>query len=242
MNWCIYSIDQDNISLIFPRLQVEEHIKSDIQNAISNGKIVIIPERNINFHEWSGTGYVILDPEDGSGAYMLSNGTAGFWWWVGVVGYVIAEMAFWLCVAVEVVLAVLFLMPVIAALGPALAKIGVIINTALIWARVTAGAAATAIGKALVYIQNIPTKVYISTHLAVENFLGTHPDVASLVSYNKMAIKLTPPSKIDITPLVVGTTNWMIAQYMNIYLYASTQYQSMISYIAKHTGGLIPPP
>ncbi|MEW6680964.1 MAG: hypothetical protein AB1297_08130, partial [bacterium] len=73
----IYSIDKNNIGEILPQLQVSSGVKNDIQNAIAANKIVIIPQTNIQYHNWNGTGYIVIDPDTGAGAYLISGGMGG---------------------------------------------------------------------------------------------------------------------------------------------------------------------
>ena len=74
----IYYINQDNISTILPQLQVGSDVIYDIENAVNaGGKEVIVSETNIEFNNWVGCGYVIFDPDTGSGAYMISGNKNG---------------------------------------------------------------------------------------------------------------------------------------------------------------------
>jgi hypothetical protein len=73
----IYQITSANMATIFPLLQVSDQIKTDIINAVNAGKEVLIPERELSVSQWSGTGYIISDPNTGEGAYLISGGTAG---------------------------------------------------------------------------------------------------------------------------------------------------------------------
>ena len=41
------------------------------------GKLVTVSRSNIEFQDWNGCGYIILDPETGAGAYMISGGLSG---------------------------------------------------------------------------------------------------------------------------------------------------------------------
>jgi hypothetical protein len=73
----LYKITQNNISTILPQLQIDWQIKTDIQNAVNAGKVVTAPKANITFNGWTGCGYIIIDPETGAGAYMISGGGNG---------------------------------------------------------------------------------------------------------------------------------------------------------------------
>lgn len=73
----IYQIDKNNISVILPQLSHDNQVITDIRNAVAAGKVVTTSEKSINFNGWSGSGYIILDPNTGSGAYMISGGLNG---------------------------------------------------------------------------------------------------------------------------------------------------------------------
>jgi transglutaminase-like putative cysteine protease len=73
----IYTIDSSNISTILPQLQVVSGVKSDIENAVNAGKKVVVSKTNIQYNDWNGAGYIILDPTTGAGAYMISGGLSG---------------------------------------------------------------------------------------------------------------------------------------------------------------------
>jgi hypothetical protein len=73
----IYTINQSNISTILPQLQISQDVKSDIQNAVNAGKEVTVSKTNITFNGWIGAGYIIIDPNTGAGAYMISGGQSG---------------------------------------------------------------------------------------------------------------------------------------------------------------------
>jgi len=73
----LYTIDKNNISDLLPQLQVTPEAIADIENAVNAGKKVIISKTNIQYNDWNGVGYIILDPVQGSGAYLISGGLAG---------------------------------------------------------------------------------------------------------------------------------------------------------------------
>jgi len=73
----LYAVNQENISTVLPQLQIDQYVKTDIQNAVNAGKIVTVSKTNISYNGWSGCGYIITNPETGAGAYMLSGGISG---------------------------------------------------------------------------------------------------------------------------------------------------------------------
>lgn len=73
----IYQIDKNNISVILPQLNHESQVIADISNAIASGKVVTTSQTKVSLNGWSGSGYIITDPNNGSGAYMISGGLNG---------------------------------------------------------------------------------------------------------------------------------------------------------------------
>ncbi len=73
----VHQIDAENIATKLPLLQLSGEVKTDIQNAINAGKVVIVSERNIQLNNWNGVGYIVLDSYSGAGAYMISNNMSG---------------------------------------------------------------------------------------------------------------------------------------------------------------------
>ncbi len=73
----IYKVDSSNAAAILPQLQVAESVKSEISNAINAGLMVQIPKTSITQSGWTGSGYIISNLTDGSGAYRISGGLNG---------------------------------------------------------------------------------------------------------------------------------------------------------------------
>ncbi len=73
----IFKIDLSNITVILPNLQMTDAIKTEISNAINGGLTVQIPQTNITQSGWTGVGYIVSNPTDGSGAYRISGGLNG---------------------------------------------------------------------------------------------------------------------------------------------------------------------
>ena len=73
----IYTITKENYNQVLPKLSLSANVMSDIQNAINADKVVIVHEKNISYKGWHGSGYVILDPKYGTGAYLIDGGADG---------------------------------------------------------------------------------------------------------------------------------------------------------------------
>lgn len=73
----LYTINQENIHDLLPKLEVGDATRRDIQDAVNANRFVMIPQRNIQYYDWNGIGYLIFEPETGAAAYMISGGIAG---------------------------------------------------------------------------------------------------------------------------------------------------------------------
>ena len=73
----IYEITSNNIGNIMPKLQISPEAVDDIRNAVAAGKKVYVPERSLQYYNWHGDGYIIINPTTGGGAYMIAGGLAG---------------------------------------------------------------------------------------------------------------------------------------------------------------------
>jgi len=72
----IYSINNEN-SYRVGELQISSGDRQDIMNAIYAGKTVVVPKTEIQYIDYSGIGYAVVDSETGAGAYMISGGLSG---------------------------------------------------------------------------------------------------------------------------------------------------------------------
>lgn len=70
-------INQSQNNTILQSLQIDEDVKIEITNALVAGNEVTVHEANITVNRWIGSGYVIFDPDTGSGAYKISGGLNG---------------------------------------------------------------------------------------------------------------------------------------------------------------------
>ncbi len=73
----ILTFDAGNVGTQLENLQLAENVRTDIAEALSLGWTVHVPAQPIRYFDWSGTGYIKEDPQDGAAGYMLSGMTAG---------------------------------------------------------------------------------------------------------------------------------------------------------------------
>ncbi|MBC3873738.1 transglutaminase-like domain-containing protein [Undibacterium flavidum] len=76
----IYTLNLKNQTLhdgIVQSLQIDSQVKSEIANALATGKEVVVHEKDVTVGGWVGSGYTILDPDSGAGAYKIAGGGNG---------------------------------------------------------------------------------------------------------------------------------------------------------------------
>jgi hypothetical protein len=78
--WCqnhsipVYSINQTNLYETLPRLHYPGWLKEWIKSDVLAGNIVITPDRYVTIERWHGTGWAVINPETGLGAYYILGG------------------------------------------------------------------------------------------------------------------------------------------------------------------------
>ena len=73
----IYQIDATNLAQVLPLLELPSAVRADVVNSVNAGKIVTVPQRDFQYLDWSGVGYLVIDPVTGAGGYLISGGLAG---------------------------------------------------------------------------------------------------------------------------------------------------------------------
>lgn len=131
----IYRITQANSAAALPLLQLSSAVESDIRTAVSQGKTVLVPEREITDGPWRGVGYIIQDETTGAGAYMIAGGANGG----GLLDCVRELVPRWVLVLLIALLIILLLILLILLLG----ELAPVLVPALVFAAATAGPRAT---------------------------------------------------------------------------------------------------
>ncbi len=52
-------------------------VESEIRNAVVAGNIATAHESQLNYYSWVGSGYLLINPKSGAGAYKISGGNNG---------------------------------------------------------------------------------------------------------------------------------------------------------------------
>jgi hypothetical protein len=82
----IYRITQANRDSALPNIHHDGETMAEITAALNAGKVVITHTDSVSVPGgWVGAGYLILDPNTGDGAYKISGGQNGSFFYIGVV-------------------------------------------------------------------------------------------------------------------------------------------------------------
>ncbi|MGN0595158.1 MAG: polymorphic toxin-type HINT domain-containing protein, partial [Hominimerdicola sp.] len=73
----IHYITKENLESELSQITFSNQLISEIQSSVNAGKIIIIPEHELEINQWSGVGYMVLDPDTYACGYMISGGMAG---------------------------------------------------------------------------------------------------------------------------------------------------------------------
>jgi len=73
----IYQMTRDNMASTLPNLNLVRETENEIRTALNAGLTVIAHTDNVSVPGWTGAGYIISNPETGSGAYKISGGGNG---------------------------------------------------------------------------------------------------------------------------------------------------------------------
>lgn len=73
----IWTITQDNLSDALAAINLSNEIEGEIRNAVLAGKVATAHEEPIDFAGGTNTGYLLIDPDTGAGAYLIAGGANG---------------------------------------------------------------------------------------------------------------------------------------------------------------------
>lgn len=73
----IWTITQDNLNEALSSINLSAEIETEIRNAILVGKVATAHEQPISFAGGTNTGYLLIDPLTGAGAYLIAGGQSG---------------------------------------------------------------------------------------------------------------------------------------------------------------------
>jgi hypothetical protein len=73
----IFGIGPENVNAILPQLQVSTSIKNNIAQLVAAGYRALVPQRQLRILDWQGLGWIVYDPDNGTGGFLISGGLAG---------------------------------------------------------------------------------------------------------------------------------------------------------------------
>lgn len=86
----IYVISQDNKTEVLSKISINALALAEINAALSTRKEVIVHAHPLKISAYTGSGYIIIDPETGSGSYKISGGRNGGRIDIGTLGWILA--------------------------------------------------------------------------------------------------------------------------------------------------------
>ncbi|MBQ6696766.1 MAG: hypothetical protein IJN16_08700, partial [Lachnospiraceae bacterium] len=73
----IHLLNEENFDKVSEKLTLSESTMQTVKGHVESGKFVILPETELTMGDWSGTGYMVLDPDTYTGQYMVDGGLTG---------------------------------------------------------------------------------------------------------------------------------------------------------------------
>jgi len=73
----IWTITQENLEFALSSINLSAEVESEIRNSVLAGQIATAHEAQLNYFGWVGSGYLLIDPETGAGAYKIAGGANG---------------------------------------------------------------------------------------------------------------------------------------------------------------------
>ena len=77
LNIPLFEITAANASALIPQLNQTTSTKNAVAAEVAAGKRVTIPRDQFTYFDWQGTGYIQLDPVNGTGGYIIAGGISG---------------------------------------------------------------------------------------------------------------------------------------------------------------------
>ncbi len=77
LNIPLFNITAANAATLIPQLNQSTSTRNAVIAEINAGKHVTIPRDAFTYFDWSGTGYIHIDPVNGTGGYIIAGGISG---------------------------------------------------------------------------------------------------------------------------------------------------------------------
>lgn len=72
----IIHISKDNLNEL-GNCKISDTNKADITEYANQGMIITVPQEEVTMNKWSGTGYIVYDPQTGTSTYIINNNLNG---------------------------------------------------------------------------------------------------------------------------------------------------------------------
>lgn len=73
----IWTITQSNLNEALAAINLGVEVENEIKNSVLSGNVVTAHENQLSYQGWVGSGYLLIDPKNGAGAYKIAGGYSG---------------------------------------------------------------------------------------------------------------------------------------------------------------------
>ncbi|MCU1228786.1 MAG: hypothetical protein JWO97_1670, partial [Acidobacteria bacterium] len=73
----LYTVNSGNVETVLNSVNLPSDVEAEIRGSVAQGRIAKIASAPITLGRWSGTGYILEDPQTGAATFPISGGTAG---------------------------------------------------------------------------------------------------------------------------------------------------------------------
>jgi RHS repeat-associated protein len=73
----LFQISAANLDVAMSQLQLSSFAEEEIRQSVQSGMIVVAHEKEVHYHGWSGSGYVVFDPVTGNSLQRVEGGFSG---------------------------------------------------------------------------------------------------------------------------------------------------------------------
>jgi RHS repeat-associated protein len=73
----LYTVNSGNVETVLNSVNLPSDVEAEIRGSVAQGRIAKIASAPITLGHWSGTGYILEDPQTGAATFPISGGSAG---------------------------------------------------------------------------------------------------------------------------------------------------------------------
>lgn len=70
----IYQVNASNVDEVLGRTALPSQVEDSIRDAVADGRVAVVPEAEVTYHNWTGVGWIEFDPDVGTAAWLIFGG------------------------------------------------------------------------------------------------------------------------------------------------------------------------